>query len=90
VQDCTVIQRAPGAVEARLDDQVVVLSALNFSRHALDPKSAQFWILFERRLMLADLFSRLVGIFSADEQIRRPDVAPFVDRMAEMGVVTST
>ncbi len=88
MHDSIVIQRASGAVEAKVDDQVVLLSPLDFSYHALDPIGAQIWALLDKPLIFGDLISQLVGLFSIDEHTCRSDVAPFINRMTEIGVLT--
>jgi hypothetical protein len=90
MQDNAVIQRAPGAVEAKVDDQVVLLSPLDFSYHALDPIGAQIWALLGDPLIFNDLIAQLVETFSVDEKTCRADVTPFINRMTEIGVLTSS
>ena len=90
MQDHIVIQRAPGAVEATVDDQVVLLSPLDFSYHALDPIGARIWMLLDTPQSVNELVIQLVDTFAVDEQTCRADVAPFIARMTEIGVVTSS
>ena len=90
MQDHEVIQRAPGAVEAKVDDQVVLLSPLDFSYHSLDPVGARIWLLLETPLTFGDLITELTASYSIDAETCRADVTPFVERMSEIGVLTSS
>ncbi|MFZ4510396.1 MAG: PqqD family protein [Candidatus Nanopelagicales bacterium] len=90
MQDQVVIQRASGAVEAKVDDQVVLLSPLDFSYHALDPVGARIWSLLETPLTFGDLITELIASYSIDPDTCRADVTPFVERMSEIGVLTSS
>jgi len=87
MQDQTTIERAPGAVEALVDDQVVLLSPIDFSYHALDPIGARIWSLLETPRTFGDLIAELTASYSIDADICRADVTPFVARMSEIGVL---
>lgn len=87
MQDHIVIQRAPGAVEATVDDQVVLLSPLDFSYHALDPVGARIWALLESPLTFGDLITELTANYSIDTETCRADVTPFVERMIVIGAL---
>ena len=90
MQEHAVLQRAPGAVEAKVDDQVVLLSPLDFSYHALDPVGARIWSLLEDPLTFGELIAELTAGYSIDPETCRADVAPFVERMTEIGMLTSS
>ena len=90
MQDHAVIQRAPGAVEAKVDDQVVLLSPLDFSYHALDPVGARIWSLLEEPLTFGDLITELTASYSIDPETCRSDITPFIGRMTEIGALTSS
>ena len=90
MQEHAVIQRAPGAVEAKVDDQVVLLSPLDFSYHALDPVGARIWSLLEGPLTFSELIAELTASYSIDPETCRADVEPFVERMTEIGMLTSS
>ncbi len=87
MQDHIVIQRAPGAVEATVDDQVVLLSPLDFSYHALDPVGARIWSILESPLTFGDLITELTSSYSIDAETCRADVTPFVERMIVIGTL---
>ena len=89
MDDQTTITRAPGAVEALVDDRVVLLSPIDFSYHALDPVGARIWSLLETQRAFGDLISELTASYSIDEQTCRADVLPFVERMSEIGVLNT-
>ena len=89
MQDQTTIERAPGAVEALVDDQVVLLSPIDFSYHALDPIGARLWSLLEEPLTFGDLITELTASYSIDAETCRVDVMPFVERMSEIGVLNT-
>jgi len=89
MDDQTTITRAPGAVEALVDDRVVLLSPIDFSYHALDPIGARIWSLLETPRAFGDLISELTASYSIDEQTCRTDVTPFVERMSEIGVLNT-
>jgi len=89
MQDQVVIQRAPGAVEAKVDDQVVLLSPLDFSYHALDPVGARIWTLLEEPRTFGELIAELTASYSIDAETCRADVTPFVDRMIVIGTIAA-
>jgi len=84
------LQRAPGAVEALVDDQVVLLSPIDFSYHALDPVGARIWELLKVPMSLDQVIEALTAMYSIDESTCRADVVPFIDRMTEIGVISVT
>ena len=47
MQEPTLIKRAPGAVEAFVDGQLVLLSPVDYSYHGLDPVGARIWEILE-------------------------------------------
>jgi len=61
MQDQTTIERAPGAVEALVDEQVVLLSPIDFSYHALDHIGARIWSLLETPRTFGDLIAQLTA-----------------------------
>lgn len=87
VKDDVLIQRAPSAVEAKVDDQVILLSPLDFSYHALDPVGARIWSLLETPLTFGDLITELTANYSIDPETCRTDVTPFVERMIVIGTL---
>ncbi len=87
MQNNVAIQRAPGAVEATVDDQVVLLSPLDFSSHALYPIGARIWSLLGTPHVFGDLIIELTARYSIESETCRADVTPFVERMSEIGVL---
>ena len=90
MQEQTEIQRAPGAVQAVVDDQLVLLSPIDFSYHAVDPVGARIWEILEQPHTIDQIVATLTTLYSVDPDTCRTDVEPFIDRMVEIGVLTPT
>lgn len=82
--------RADGAVDAEVEGRLVVLSPVDFSYHAVDEIGARIWALLQSPTTLPALVDRLTVEFDVDGERCRADVAPFLDRMVEIGVVART
>ena len=85
----TVYSRAPGAVDAVVDGQVVLLSPADFSYHSLDRVGARVWELLAEPRTTDSLVASLVESFDVTDEQCRADVQPFLDRMAEIGILSA-
>lgn len=86
----TTYRRATGAVDAVVDGQVVLLSPIDFSYHALDRVGARVWALLEAPQTDAALISTLTSEFEVDAERCRADLDPFLTRMVEIGVLEAS
>lgn len=87
MHDNAIIQRAPGAVQAVVDGQLVLLSPVDFSYHGLDSVGARIWEMLEQPLSIDEVVASLLTEYTIDESTCRADVEPFVARMSEIGVL---
>lgn len=85
----TTYRRAPGAVDAVIDGQIVLLSPVDFSYHALDRVGGRVWALLETPRADADLVEALTAEFAVDEDRCRADLAPFLARMVTIGTLVA-
>lgn len=80
--------RVPGAIDAVVDGEVVVLSPVNLSYHVLDRIGARVWSLLAEPTTDDDLVATLVEQFDVESDQCRADIQPFLTRMIEIGVLT--
>lgn len=85
--DRRTLQRAPGAVEARVDDRLVLLSPIDFSYHAVDPVGSRIWDLLREPNTVDQVVESLMAQYEVDDARCRADVEPFLERMVLIGVV---
>ncbi len=85
--EATAYRRAPGAIAAQIDDQMVVLSPVDYSYHALDPVGAKVWTLLVDPLTLDELVDALTVTYDVSSDRCRTDVVPFLMRMTEIGAL---
>lgn len=88
MESTSLLSRTEGAVQASVDGEVVLLSPLDFSYHALDPVGACIWEILEQPRTIDQLIASLVELYAVDESTCRTDVVPFVKRMVEIGALT--
>ena len=83
----TTYRRATSAVDAVVDGQVVLLSPVDFSYHALDRVGARVWALLDSPRSDDDLVASLTAEFDVDADQCRADLEPFLVRMVEIGTL---
>lgn len=84
----TRMSRVPEAITAVVDGQMVILSPLDYSYHALDPVGARVWDLLDEPRSIDDLVVALMAEYEVDDAQCRSDVVPFLDRMVQIGALT--
>ena len=80
-------RRAPGAIAAQIDDQIVVLSPIDYTYHALDTVGASVWNLLSDPMNLDQLVDGLTAAYDVTPDQCRADVVPFLDRMMTIGAL---
>lgn len=80
-------RRAPGAVDAVVDGQVVLLAPVDFSYQSLDRVGGRVWELLAEPRTMDDLVGMLRSQFDVDEDRCRADLLPFLDRMTSLGIL---
>ena len=83
----TKYRRAPGAIAAQIDDQIVVLSPVDFTYHALDAVGASVWNLLSDPMNLDQIIEGLTASYDVTPDQCRTDVVPFLDRMMTIGAL---
>ena len=81
-------RRAVGAVDAVVDGQIVLLSPIDLSYHALNRVGAAAWELLATPATQDDLVDSLAQRFTVSPEQCRTDLAPFLARMTAIGVLT--
>ena len=80
-------RRAQGAVDATVDDQVVLLSPIDFSYHSLDRVGGRVWALLEQPSSADALVAALTVDFDVSPDQCRTDLEPFLEKMVSIGVL---
>lgn len=83
-------QRAVGAVDAVVDGQVILLSPIDLSYHALDRIGAEVWTLLAKPATSDELVEALTARFTVTPDQCRADLDPFLERMTNIGVLTAS
>ena len=81
------IRRADGAMDARVDGALVLLSPADFSYHGVDAVGARVWELLAEPRTEDQLVEVLVGEFDVEPAQCRADLEPFLAHMARIGVL---
>lgn len=84
----TTYRRVPGAIDAVVDGDVVVLSPVNLSYHVLDRVGARVWSMLADAMTAEALVAALVEQFDVEPDQCQADVQPFLTRMVEIGVLS--
>lgn len=83
-----VYSRATGAIDAEVDGQVILLSPLDGRYHSLDSVGGRIWSLLAEPASVDALVATLAAEYGIDDARCREDVAPFLARMTEYGLLT--
>ena len=83
-------QRAVGAVDAVVDGQIILLSPIDLSYHALDRVGAEVWTLLAKPATSDALVEALTARFTVSTEQCRAELTPFLDRMTSIGVLIRT
>jgi len=84
-----VIARAPGALSAAIDGEVVALDVAKGACYGLDPIASRIWSLIEAPTAIDDICRLLVAEYEVDAPTCEADVLDLVaDLLAEGLVVT--
>ena len=79
--------RNGSAVFTELDDQVVMLDTEGGKYYELDPVGSRIWVLLEGEPSMAELRDALVAEFEVDAETCRNDLADFLEKLVELGLV---
>jgi Coenzyme PQQ synthesis protein D (PqqD) len=82
------IARSPDALDADIDDEVVLLSMETGYFHQLNEVAAYLWKQVERERTIAELLHAACQTFDADERECREDIESFVASLRAAGLVT--
>lgn len=84
-----VVRRNPAIVFTDLDDIVVMMDADEGCYHELDPIGTKIWTLIERPRSAAAICESLLEEFEVTPEACRRDVAAWLDRARELGIVVA-
>ena len=79
--------RSGTAVFTELDDQVVMLDTERGKYYELDPVGSRIWVLLEGEPSMAELLDSLTAEFEVDAETCRNDLADFLEKLVELGLV---
>ncbi len=82
-----VVQRAPGALAAEIDQEIIILDVNSAKYLSLNEVAAAIWRTLETPLSVDDLCQRLQSSFEAQPETITADVLAFLDRLDERGLL---
>jgi len=81
------IQRSSEPMQARLDDELVMMSVERGSYYGLDPVGSKIWELLEEPLTVSELVSKLVDIYDVDQSVCERETIEFLESMQDEKLV---
>jgi len=74
-------------MQARLDDELVMMSVERGSYYGLDPVGSKIWELLEEPLTVSELVSKLVDIYDVDQSVCERETIEFLESMQDEKLV---
>lgn len=87
IDDETLVSRSDDQVSARLDDEIVLMNTQNGKYFRMDEVASDIWASLEEPTSMGALVTLLAEQYDDPDDRLRDDVAAFVQRLAELGIV---